>query len=68
MVDTLLGDLMVNVQNLAEVASKLGKGLVPIRHQQMMEMTAVNWGQVILPGNVILRNVLVRSYTSLPLP
>ena len=47
------------VPNPEEVEYKPGLELAPIHHQHMVEVIAVNWGQISLPENAITRTVQV---------
>lgn len=51
MVVILPGDLTAIVPNPVEVEYKPGLELAPIHHQHMVEVIAVNWGQISLPEN-----------------
>ena len=59
MVVILPGDLTAIVPNPVEVEYKPGLELAPIHHQHMVEVIAVNWGQISLPENAITRTVQV---------
>ena len=59
MVVILPGDLTAIVPNPVEVEYKPGLELAPIHHRHMVEVIAVNWGQISLPENAITRTVQV---------
>ena len=59
MVVILPGDLTAIVPNPVEVEYKPGLELAPIHHQHMVEVIAVNWGQISLPENATTRTVQV---------
>jgi len=55
-----LGDSMVGAQRLVGVENRHVKELVPIHHHHMVERTAVDWDETVLPGNATIRNVQVK--------
>ena len=59
MVVILPGDLTAIVPNPVEVEYKPGLEPALIHHQHMVEVIAVNWGQISQPGNVTTRTVQV---------
>ena len=61
MVVILPGDLTAIVPNPVEVEYKPGLELAPIHHQHMVEVIAVNWGQISLPENATTTAVQVTT-------
>ena len=59
MVVILPGDLTAIVPNPVEVEYKPGLEPAPIHPQHMVEVIAVNWGQISLPEHVTTRTVQV---------
>ena len=62
MVVILPGDLTAIVPNPVEVEYKPGLELAPIHHQHMVEVIAVNWVQISLPGNATTTAVQVTKH------
>ena len=62
MVVILPGDLTAIVPNPVEVEYKPGLELAPIHHQHMVEVIAVNWGQISLPENATTTAVQVTKH------